>query len=112
MILEEVLDNFKVKYSFANEDALKGYILVEETIDIVNIIGVYTEEAYRKQGVASKLLRHIIDSYKDNKEKLMLEVRSKNIPAISLYEKFGFKRIYVRENYYKDDDALIMEMVL
>ena len=39
----------------------------------------------------------------------MLEVRSKNFVAINLYESYNFKTIYVREKYYKDDDALIME---
>ncbi len=112
MIIEEELDNFKVRYSFASEAITKGYILVEETIDVVNIIDVFTKEEYRKKGVSSRILKYIINKYKGNKAKLMLEVRSKNIPAINLYKKFDFKEIYVRENYYKDDDALIMEMML
>ena len=39
----------------------------------------------------------------------MLEVRSKNINAIRLYQKYDFKIINIRKNYYKDDDAIIME---
>ena len=39
----------------------------------------------------------------------MLEVRTKNNIAISLYESLGFKVIHTRLKYYKDDDAYIME---
>ena len=41
----------------------------------------------------------------------MLEVRQSNFKAINLYEKCGFKVIYVRKNYYKDENALIMEAI-
>ncbi len=112
MILEEELDSFKVRYSFNEEGITKGYILAEETIDVVNIIDVFTTEEYRRNGVSSEIFKYIINKYRGKKEKLMLEVRSKNIPAINLYRKFSFKEIYVRDNYYKDDDALIMEMML
>ena len=43
-------------------------------------------------------------------EYITLEVRISNTPAISLYEKFGFKSVGVRKKYYQDndEDALIM----
>ena len=39
-----------------------------------------------------------------------LEVRSSNIEAIALYEKYGFREYGVRKGYYVDnrEDALIM----
>ena len=39
---------------------------------------------------------------------IMLEVNVKNLPAISLYKKMGFKQISLRKNYYNTDDAIIM----
>ena len=41
---------------------------------------------------------------------ITLEVRVGNIPAIGLYEKYGFKSLGVRKGYYQDnnEDALIM----
>ena len=40
---------------------------------------------------------------------ITLEVASKNIAAINLYEKFGFEIVNVRKNYYPDgDDAYLM----
>ena len=39
-----------------------------------------------------------------------LEVRKSNVPAINLYEKFGFRTEGVRKKYYQNngEDALIM----
>ena len=41
---------------------------------------------------------------------LTLEVRVSNIPAIKLYEKYGFQSLGTRKGYYQDnnEDALIM----
>ena len=44
----------------------------------------------------------------ENLKVITLEVATKNIPALNLYEKFGFEVIHVRKNYYKDDDAYLM----
>jgi len=42
--------------------------------------------------------------------KFTLEVRANNKLAIQLYEKYGFKRIGIRKNYYKEEheDAVVM----
>ena len=37
-------------------------------------------------------------------KKLFLEVRESNLPAISLYEKYGFIKISQRKKYYKDGE--------
>ena len=65
----------------------------------------------RQRGVGYRLLDY---AYKTSKgrglESLFLEVRSQNLPALKLYEAYGFKRIGLRPGYYKnpDDDAVIM----
>jgi len=45
---------------------------------------------------------------------ITLEVRKSNIPAITLYESFGFVRAGLRKNYYSNnnEDAIIMWLYL
>ena len=38
-----------------------------------------------------------------------LEVRSRNLPAISLYKRLGFAEVGLRRNYYRDDNAVLMK---
>jgi ribosomal-protein-alanine N-acetyltransferase len=45
---------------------------------------------------------------------IILEVRPSNMPAIKLYEAFGFERLAVRKGYYRNpsEDCLVMRKVL
>ena len=64
--------------------------------------------ARRKKGIGSKLLNEII---KMDCKHIMLEVNTKNIGAVNLYKKNNFKIINTRKNYYKTDDAYVMELI-
>lgn len=66
---------------------------------------------YRRLGVASALLAEVESRAKARGLGAMaLEVASRNIGAISLYEKAGFEKAGVRKGFYvkQRDDALIM----
>ena len=112
MISKDILDYSKINYVYKIKDYIVGNVLVEETEDVINVIDVLVNEEYRRTGIATLLLKAAINDFKGKKLKMMLEVRSKNEPAIKLYEKLGFRVVYTRKNYYKDDDALIMEVIL
>lgn len=65
----------------------------------------------RQRGIGYRLLDYAVKTSKgQGLERLFLEVRSKNIPAINLYTAYGFREIGIRKNYYKDpqDDAIVM----
>lgn len=107
MIKDNLVDNYKHRVSYYENLEEVSYIIIEETFDVVNIVDVFTKEEYRRKGYSRKLFNYIFDKYKD--KRFMLEVRTKNSIAISLYESLGFKVIHTRLKYYKDDDAYIME---
>ena len=48
---------------------------------------------------------------KEEYSRVMLEVNENNIEAIRLYNKLGFKEISLRNRYYGDETAIIMEKV-
>lgn len=65
----------------------------------------------RGRGIGYRLLDYAVKTSKgQGLERLFLEVRSRNIPAIRLYTSYGFKQIGLRKGYYKNppDDAVIM----
>lgn len=75
-----------------------------------DVLLVAVDENYRKKGVATALFNLLFAALKErNVEKVFLEVRSKNLPARACYKSLGFSEISVRNNYYGDDDAIIME---
>ena len=94
-------------YIYKENNINKGFIHIQNGIDIIDLLNIIVKPKYQNQGIGSVLLKYIIDNKQD--KKIMLEVRSKNINTIKLYQKYDFKIINIRKNYYKDDDAIIME---
>ena len=94
-------------FIYKENNIIKGFIHNQNGIDIIDLLNIIVKPEYRNHGIGSVLLKYIIDNKQD--KKIMLEVRSKNINAIKLYQKYDFKIINIRKNYYKDDDAIIME---
>lgn len=94
-------------YIYKENNINKGFIHIQTGLDIIDLLNIIVKPEFQNQGIGSILLKYIIDNKQD--KKIMLEVRSKNINAIKLYQKYDFKIINIRKNYYKDDDAIIME---
>lgn len=77
----------------------------------VHITNIVTRIDKRNQGIASKLLENLISIAKTIPKCILLtlEVRESNLPAINLYEKFNFKKVGIRRNYYNGiENAIIM----
>jgi [ribosomal protein S18]-alanine N-acetyltransferase len=90
---------------------LVGYLVLSRYVDAWHVMNVAVAPEKRRQGIASALLRRLLDLTKDDADRgYTLEVRVSNVGAISLYERFGFKPKGVRRGYYTDnrEDALIM----
>ena len=94
---------------------LSGYIAARINADElhVNNIGVWPEA--RRRGVGGALLGAALDhAARCGAREAVLEVRAGNLPAQTMYERFGFAVVGVRRNYYKEpaEDAKIMTMRL
>ncbi len=94
-----------------NENKCIGYIGFWKIIDEAHITNLSVHPDFQNKKLAQKLLLSMIDEcYKEKIKYITLEVRISNKKAISLYEKFGFKSLGIRKNYYQDNNesALIM----
>ena len=90
---------------------LVGTIGLRDIAGEGEITNVAVDEAYKRRGIASKLLQKAIDQCGQLEIKdITLEVRVSNEPAISLYEKFGFRSEGIRPSFYENpkEDAMIM----
>ena len=76
--------------------------------------------SWRRYGIARQLLNNLIDtSIEAGSERLLLEVRATNLPAIHLYQGNGFHIDGYRKNYYPAaqgatgrEDAVLMSRPL
>ena len=96
-------------------DAVTGYAVYSVIADTAELLRIAVDPEHRGQGIASSIMEEMLWKLDDSSaDRIMLEVRSKNEGAIALYEKFGFKNIAKRKNYYSNptDDALIYELMM
>ena len=97
--------------AFDETGKLVAYCGCWKIIEEAHVTTIAVLPEFRRKHIAECLLKTIIDDcYKNMVKFITLEVRVGNAPAISLYEKYGFKSLGVRKGYYQDnnEDALIM----
>lgn len=91
-----------------------GYVGAESVLDESNIGNIVTHKDYRGRGFASVLMEILLYDLKNRGiKKVFLEVEHDNVPAIALYEKYGFVRYGYRRDYYgQGKDAVLMSREL
>ncbi|MCC6004758.1 MAG: ribosomal protein S18-alanine N-acetyltransferase [Thermofilum sp.] len=116
------LDAFPFYYLFQLYEACRDFFLVADykglTIGYIvscledkrlHIHSIAVIEGFRGKGIGKKLLEETVKLANNvGVKEIYLEVKTQNIPAITLYEKMGFKRVGTREGYYADgSDAFV-----
>ena len=79
--------------------------------DEAHITNIAVRQSHQRQGIGEMLLMSIIDLTAEFRANIVtLEVRVSNLPAQSLYNKWGFVQVGVRRGYYTDnrEDAILM----
>lgn len=98
-------------YTASKDGRLVAYILGRVIAPEGEIYRIAVAPEYRRRGIAYRLLDYTVKTERGRGlEVLFLEVREGNMPAIALYEEYGFKRAGLRKNYYKNpvENAIIM----
>ena len=109
MITKEILSETDSIYNYMDNDKVLGYLEIRLVDGVIDVMNLFVNEEDRKKGIATSLMNEMIS--KEDYSRIMLEVNENNNEAIRLYNKLGFKEISLRERYYGEDTAIIMEKV-
>ena len=108
----ELLENqFSFNYVLEENDQIIGYVGVWLMYEQSQITPIGVDPAYWRRGLGRMLMQEMIElAMKQGCEKMSLEVRISNQPAISLYQSLGFETVAIRKDYYQDnhEDAYLM----
>lgn len=92
------------------EATVTGFLICNKSCDEAEILSVCVGEQWRQCGIGNALLiamKCYLETHKV--QRIFLEVRTNNAPAIHLYLRHGFKAIATRRRYYRDgEDARVM----
>lgn len=113
MILQELQAPMRAYYAVVdlNTNTVAGYAGFWFDGDDAQIMTIGVAKEYQKRGIASNLLKTMIENAKSiGAKRMLLEVRVNNNPALKLYEKFGFTKMGLRKRYYMPEgiDAYTM----
>lgn len=114
--LREELENGNAYFFVADMGGeIAGYMGTISVYGECSVTNIAIKEKYRNKGIASAILqRAILNSLYQGDDFITLEVRKSNTAAISLYEKFGFRKMGERKNFYRlpTEDAYIYNKYL
>jgi [ribosomal protein S18]-alanine N-acetyltransferase len=95
------------------EPEVVGDVVVWQAGSTAHVATLAVHPSHRRRGIASCLLANALLTCIDRGLTLaLLEVRAQNNNAQLLYQKFGFRRVGIREGYYQDtgEDAVLMAL--
>ncbi len=104
-------NNSKIQLILLNK-TIVGYLLSLQSIEFIDILNICIAPDFQRQGLAKKLLNHLVVSQQGGViNAILLEVRKSNTAAISFYLNYGFKLIDTRKKYYSNgEDAKILNL--
>ncbi len=100
-LFPEVLISYKEEDIFIialKKEKIIGFVHISKVKNRVIIKGIGVASAFQNLGVGSALIGHVLTLLKDENE-IYLKVKEANIPALSLYSKYGFFIKKYRRNY-------------
>lgn len=92
-----------------------GFICGRSCAGEAELLKIAVGRECQRQGVATQLAAHAMRCLTEQKiTRCFLELRAGNFPALALYERFGFRRVGLRKNYYASppEDAIVMENIV
>ena len=110
-VLKQELENKNTTYIVAKEnDEVVGFAGLSTCLDEATLNNIVVKKSHRNRGIGGELLEALIELCSELRMRnFTLEVDTENVPAIHLYEKFGFKNLGIRKKYYNNSrDAFIM----
>ena len=86
------------------QDELLGYVIAMEGVQETHLLNITVAPTRQRQGWAHMMLDALcLWSRRQGAEWLWLEVRESNLRALQVYERYGFRRVGLRKDYYPAD---------
>jgi len=126
ILLNDIIsNNYDVHFDVENEfktNVFSKFLIYKESNKIIGFVNYYDMydrfeiahilviKEYQNKKIGSKLMEQVIEIGKNkNIMNITLEVKSNNVAAIKLYEKYNFEKVAIRKNYYNGIDGILME---
>lgn len=92
---------------------LRGFVVLMPGVGEAELLNIAVAAAHQRRGLGGKILGRVCEiAAAQHLDRIFLEVRASNLPAIALYRRAGFGQVGLRRGYYRNaagsEDALVM----
>ena len=110
--LEQLNKRGELGWVIEDANKIAGFLVVRAVVAEAEILNLCVAPDKRRTGLAESLLAEAIAELRRARvDRLFLEVRESNTPAISFYEKHAFRETGRRPGYYRDPDESAVLMM-
>ena len=104
-IQQQLSNTHSLNFALYSQQQMVGFIFFKALFEDAEILQIAIKPSHQNEGFGQLLIEQSLAFMKSLKrtqpiERILLEVRSSNTPAIHLYKKIGFSLDGVRKNYY------------
>jgi ribosomal-protein-alanine N-acetyltransferase len=110
--LEQLNIRGELGWVIEDKKSVAGFLVVRAVVAEAEILNLCIAPEKRRSGLAESLLDVAVAELRRTRvDRLFLEVRESNTPAISFYEKHKFRETGRRPGYYRNpDEAAVLMM--
>lgn len=100
-----------------NAGNIVGFYIAQLILEQLELFNICVEPTEQGKGYGHTLMQHFLhEGRARGATEVFLEVRSSNLSAIALYQRYGFTQTGLRKGYYVSsqgkEDALLMSCIL
>ncbi len=100
---EELVRPWSRLWVVEDQGSVHGALISWHVVDEIHLLNVAVAPTAQRRGLGRRLMECLIEYGRDaGAVQIFLEVRVDNLPALALYEAFGFELLNERKNYYGD----------
>ncbi|NOU31222.1 MAG: GNAT family N-acetyltransferase [Polyangiaceae bacterium] len=102
-LTEELVRPWSRLWVIEEKGWVHGALIAWHVVDEIHLLNVAVAPGAQRRGLARRLVEGLLSYARDEGAvQIFLEVRVDNLPALALYEAFGFEVLNERKNYYGD----------
>jgi len=96
------------------DSEIMGYVVFWDMKESFEILNLGVAPSHQRQGLALKIVRSVVNqALRAGAQRLILDVRKSNAPALLLYQKLGFSITQIRKGFYSNgEDGYFMTLPL
>lgn len=112
---EDIESSLSYPFVAEMDGEIVGYAVLWVGVDEGHLTNIAVAQKFQRKSIAKRLLTYILGLAASLElAQIILEVRPTNLPAIRLYESYGFERLATRKDYYRNpvEDCLVMRKLI